>query len=245
MWFGPIIYHIFSLPAPSKTSLFDTSKQPKCKSFLRGASDAAPGLQNGAPWAEKWRDWGPPGSPRVPKGLAMLPKMLPKIVPKSAFSPGLPPRVLPRCLGYPPRPQNTVILVDQLSQAAARDNRFTDILLHSTHFLALKSIEFFGGSRASGALSRCMCALLPEPGYRVCLSVFGNPICTNSFPMLANIGITAYHDPPPFLLREGGRRDLLRACLQHFPFIMKTKFWQLSVPCRGCHGSFVKYWSAM
>ena len=105
MWFGPIIYYIFSLPAPSKTSLFDTSKQPKCKSFPRGASDAAPGLQNGAPGAEKWREWGPPGSPRVPKGLPMPPKMLPKIVQKSAPSPGLPPRVLPRCLGYPPAPK--------------------------------------------------------------------------------------------------------------------------------------------
>ena len=126
---------------PPKTSLFDTSKQPKCKSFLRGASDAAPGLQNGAPRAEKWRDWGPPGSPRVPKGLAMLPKMLPKIVPKSAFSPGLPPRVLPRCLGYPPRPQNTVILVDQLSQAAARDNRFRDSLPRPTR-ASLKSVAF-------------------------------------------------------------------------------------------------------
>ena len=84
MWFGPIIYYIFSLPAPSKTSLLDTSKQPKCKSFLSGASDAAPGLQNGAPEVEKWRDWGPPGSPRVPKGPPMPPKMLPKIVQKSS-----------------------------------------------------------------------------------------------------------------------------------------------------------------
>ena len=105
MWFGPIIYYIFSLSAPSKTSLFDTSKQPKCKSFPRGASDAAPGLQNGAHGAEKWREWGPPGSPRVPKGLPMPPKMLPKIVQKSAPSPGLPPRVLPGCLGYPPAPK--------------------------------------------------------------------------------------------------------------------------------------------
>ena len=63
---------------PAKTSLFDTSKQPKCRSFPRGASDAAPGLQNGAHGAEKWREWGPPGSPRLPKGLPMPPKMLQK-----------------------------------------------------------------------------------------------------------------------------------------------------------------------
>ena len=50
---------------PAKTSLFDTSKQPKCRSFPRGASDAAPGLQNGAHGAEKWREWDPPG---IPKG---------------------------------------------------------------------------------------------------------------------------------------------------------------------------------
>ena len=63
---------------PAKTSLFDTSKQPKCRSFPRGASDAAPGLQNGAHGAEKWREWGPPASPRLPKGLPMPPKMLQK-----------------------------------------------------------------------------------------------------------------------------------------------------------------------
>ena len=63
---------------PAKTSLFDTSTQPKCRSFPRGASDAAPGLQNGAHGAEKWREWGPPGSPRLPKGLPMPPKMLQK-----------------------------------------------------------------------------------------------------------------------------------------------------------------------
>ena len=34
---------------PTKTSLFDTSKQPKWGSFPRSASDAAPGLQNDAP----------------------------------------------------------------------------------------------------------------------------------------------------------------------------------------------------
>ena len=45
---------------PPKTSLFATSEQPKCTSFSRGASDAAPGLQNGVHGAEKWREWGPP-----------------------------------------------------------------------------------------------------------------------------------------------------------------------------------------
>ena len=113
------------------------------------SSDAARGLQNAAPEAEKWRDWGLPGSPRVPKGLPVPPKMLLKIVQKSAPSPGLPLRVLPRCLGYPPRPQNTVILVDQLSQAAARDNRFRECRFSKflqincpkplPHFLALMS----------------------------------------------------------------------------------------------------------
>ena len=100
-WFGLIIYSIFSLLAPSQTLLFDTSKRPKCTSVPRGASDAAPGLQNGAPGAEKWHEWGPPGSPRVPKGLPMPPEMLPKIVQNQHPSPGLPPRVLPGCLGYP------------------------------------------------------------------------------------------------------------------------------------------------
>ena len=53
---------------PPKTSLFDTSKQAKCRSLPHGASDAAPELQNGADGAEKWREWGLPGLPRVPKG---------------------------------------------------------------------------------------------------------------------------------------------------------------------------------
>ena len=67
-WFGPIIYCIFSLSAPSETSLFDTSEQAKCRSFPHGASDAASELQNDADGAEKWREWGFPGLPRVPKG---------------------------------------------------------------------------------------------------------------------------------------------------------------------------------
>ena len=38
---------------PPKTSLFDTSKQAKCRSFPRGASDTAGELQSGAHGAEK------------------------------------------------------------------------------------------------------------------------------------------------------------------------------------------------
>ena len=53
---------------PPKTSLFDTSEQAKCRSFPHGASDAASELQNDADGAEKWREWGLPGLPRVPKG---------------------------------------------------------------------------------------------------------------------------------------------------------------------------------
>ena len=89
----------------AKTSLFDTSKQPKCRSFPRGASDAAPGLQNGAHGTEKWPEWGPPGSPRVPKGSPMPPKMLQKIIQNQHPSPGVSPRV-PK---VPPRSQNTSI----------------------------------------------------------------------------------------------------------------------------------------
>ena len=48
-----IIYSIFSLSALSQTLLFHTSKPLKCTPVPRGASDAAPGLQNGAPGAEK------------------------------------------------------------------------------------------------------------------------------------------------------------------------------------------------
>ena len=51
-----------------KTSLFDTSEQAKCRTFSHGASDAASELQNGDDGTEKWREWGPQGSPRVPKG---------------------------------------------------------------------------------------------------------------------------------------------------------------------------------
>ena len=53
---------------PAKTSLFDTSKQQKCRSFPRGASDAAPGLQNCAHGAEKYREWGPHGISEAAKG---------------------------------------------------------------------------------------------------------------------------------------------------------------------------------
>ena len=100
-WFGPIIYYIYThYRHPPKTSLFDTSQQAKCRSFPHGASDAAPGLQNGAGGAEKWLEWGPPGSPRVPKGPPMPAKMLRKTIENQHPSPGLPPRVLLGCLGY-------------------------------------------------------------------------------------------------------------------------------------------------
>ena len=94
---------------PAKTSLFDTSTQPKCRSFLRGASDTAPGLQNGTHGAEKWREWGPPGSPRLPKGLPMPPKMLQKKHPKSAPLSRSASKGAPRVPRVPPRPQNTSI----------------------------------------------------------------------------------------------------------------------------------------
>ena len=85
---------------PAKTSLFDTSKQPKCRSFPRGASDAAPGLQNGAHGAEKWREWGPPGPQgcqRVSQCLLKYSKKTSKIstpaprVPRVPTAPKIPP----------------------------------------------------------------------------------------------------------------------------------------------------------
>ena len=90
---------------PPKTSLFHTSKLQKCRSFSHGAPDAAPELQNGAHGAEKWREWGPPGSPRLPKGFPMPPKILKKITQHQHPSPGVSPRVLPGCLGYPTAPK--------------------------------------------------------------------------------------------------------------------------------------------
>ena len=135
MWFGPNIYYIFSLSAPSESSLFDTSKRPKCKSFPRGASDTAPELQNGAHGAEKWREWIPPGSPRLPKALPMPPKMLQKNVKNQHPSPGVSPRV-PR---VPHRPQNTSIShVPPTGVTPSRGNVRTfpsHSLLHSTYFL--------------------------------------------------------------------------------------------------------------
>ena len=57
------------------------------------------------PGAEKWREWGSLGSPRVPKDFPMPPKTLPKIVQNHHPSPGLPATVLPGCLGYPAAPK--------------------------------------------------------------------------------------------------------------------------------------------
>ena len=73
------------------------------------------------------------GSQCLPKCSQNAPKNRPKISTLSrTASKGAPgvPRV-------PPRPQNTPIFADQLSQTAARHNRFTDALLHPTHFLTL------------------------------------------------------------------------------------------------------------
>ena len=130
------------------------------------------------PGAAKWRSQGRkiarlgfPGIPKGAEGARNASQNAPKNRPKISILSRTASKGAPGVPWVPSRPQNTPIFVDQLSQTAARDNRFTDILLHSTHFLALKSIAFFGGSRASGALSRCMCALLPEPGYSVALSV--------------------------------------------------------------------------
>ena len=120
---------------PPKTSLFDTSQQAKCRSFLHGASDAALGLQSGAHGAEKWREWGPQGCPRLPKGLPMHPKMLPKKFPNQHPSPGVSPRV-PR---VPHRPQNTSIShVPPTGVTLSRGNVRTfpsHSLLHPTYFL--------------------------------------------------------------------------------------------------------------
>ena len=67
-----LLFNIYShYRHPPKTSLFDTSEQAKCRSFLNGVSDAASELPNGADGVEKWRDWGPPG---FPKGATGCPK---------------------------------------------------------------------------------------------------------------------------------------------------------------------------
>ena len=120
---------------PAKTSLFHTSKLQKCRSFSHGASDAAPELQNGAPGAEKWREWGSPGAPRVPKALPMPPKMLQKNIKNQHPSPGGSPRV-PQ---VPHRPQNTSIFhVPPTGVTLSRGNVRTfpsHSLLHPTHFL--------------------------------------------------------------------------------------------------------------
>ena len=63
-------------------------------SFPRGASYAAPGLQNGAHGAEKWREWGPPGSPRLPK---ILQKNMKISIPLR--------KCLQECLGCPTAPK--------------------------------------------------------------------------------------------------------------------------------------------
>ena len=85
----------------AKTSLFDTSKQQKCRSFPRGASDAAPGLQNGAHGAEKWREWGPwdpQGCQRVSQCLLKCSKKTSKIsIPLQECLQG--------CLGCPTAPK--------------------------------------------------------------------------------------------------------------------------------------------
>ena len=75
-WFGPIIYYICTNCRHSpKTSLFDASKQAKCKSFPRGASDTVSEVQSGAHGVEKCREWNPPGAPRVAKGHPMPSKI--------------------------------------------------------------------------------------------------------------------------------------------------------------------------
>ena len=120
---------------PAKTSLFHTSKELKCIYCPRCASDAAPGLQNGAHGAEKWREWGPPGTPRLPKGLPMPPKMLQKNVKNQHPSPGGSPRV-PQVFH---RPQNTSIFhVPPTGVTLSRGNARTfpsHSLLHPTYFL--------------------------------------------------------------------------------------------------------------
>ena len=120
---------------PAKTSLSTTSKPPKCRSFSRVASDAAPGLQNGADVAEKWREWGSPGAPRVPKGPPMPPKMFQKIVENQHPSPGLPPRVLLGCLGYPNASKIRPFLTFPQPTLTHVGGTFTSSLLYPTHLL--------------------------------------------------------------------------------------------------------------
>ena len=119
---------------PPKTSLFDTSRQAKCRSFSGGASDAALGLQSGAHGAEKWREWGPPGTSRVPKGPPMPPKMLQKIVANQPPSPGRP-RVLLGCLGYPNASKIRPFLTFPRPTLPHVGGTFTSSLLYPTHLL--------------------------------------------------------------------------------------------------------------
>ena len=63
-----------------KTSLFPPLGRVKTGCAPRGASDAAPMLQNGDQGAEKCPEWGPLRSPRAANGLQMSPKCLQKIV---------------------------------------------------------------------------------------------------------------------------------------------------------------------
>ena len=90
---------------PPKTSLFDISKQAKCRSVPRAASDTVLGLQSGAYEIKKWQQWNPPGSPREPKDPPMPPKMIQKVIENQHLFPGLPPRVLLGCLRYPNAPK--------------------------------------------------------------------------------------------------------------------------------------------
>ena len=150
---------------PPKTSLFDTSKRPKCRSPPRGVSDAAPGLQNGAHVAEKWREWVPPGSQRAPKGPPMPPKMLPKIVQNQHPSQGVSPRVLPGCLVYPTAPQNTSIYYETLKIfALTRASEISQVSYHFPQNAAFREETNAKSTSKNRCKSHWQCKSSPERG---------------------------------------------------------------------------------
>ena len=81
LWFGPIIYYIFSLPAPFKISFFDTSKQLKCKSFF-DTPRMPPGGCKMAPPRLKMARLGSPGLPKGAKGASSASQNAPKNRPR-------------------------------------------------------------------------------------------------------------------------------------------------------------------
>ena len=138
-WFGPIIYYIYSLPAPCKNLTFSYLEITKMQVFFACCLGCRPGA---AKWRPRGRKMARVGSPGIPKGAKWSPNAsqnTPKNHPKSAPLSRSASKGAPRVPRVPHRAQNTSIFGCSPDRRYPKEGERSTLpsrsLLHPTHSL--------------------------------------------------------------------------------------------------------------